>query len=336
MAKQIARLLKTDVMADMDLPGLAQLLASKGRKGDSMLAHITPKEAALLRKHGGAGTTNPETGLPEFYDWSGFDMSQVQEPAQTVSAPPVQTVDVTPQQSGMFDFPAGFEQVQASMPEFSNAPPAPVSGFNIPTQFAGAFGQQPVSPEIATPQPPAAAEESLFDKAKGYLTKPGQGGVTPLERLGVAGLSALPGMYQARQAAIQGQEAKREQQKLAAPYQQQGQQLLAQAQRGELTAPNQQQLQAAAARMQQNIAARGGVGAQQMATQLEAFRQQLLNNQYQLGLQVSGIGDQIALGAIKSGLQADQYVNQLTSSYFNNAMRMAMAMGQPQVPQQPR
>ena len=40
-----------------------------------------------------------------------------------------------------------------------------------------------------------------------------------------------------------------------------------------------------------------------------------------MGLQVSGIGDQIALGAIKSGMEADRYVNQLTSNYFTNIAR---------------
>ena len=44
-------------------------LASKGRYGDTMLAHINPEEAALLKSRGGAGTINPKTGLPEFY-WS--------------------------------------------------------------------------------------------------------------------------------------------------------------------------------------------------------------------------------------------------------------------------
>ena len=42
-------------------------LASKGRNGDTMLAHINPQEAALLKSMGGAGTINPQTGLPEFY-----------------------------------------------------------------------------------------------------------------------------------------------------------------------------------------------------------------------------------------------------------------------------
>ena len=42
-------------------------LASKGRYGDTMLAHINPEEAALLKARGGSGTINPKTGLPEFY-----------------------------------------------------------------------------------------------------------------------------------------------------------------------------------------------------------------------------------------------------------------------------
>lgn len=45
----------------------ARILASKGRNGDTMLAHITPEEARLLRSRGGSGTINPETGLPEFF-----------------------------------------------------------------------------------------------------------------------------------------------------------------------------------------------------------------------------------------------------------------------------
>lgn len=44
----------------------AKMLASKGRRGDTMLAHINPQEAALLRAHGGSGTINPKTGLPEY------------------------------------------------------------------------------------------------------------------------------------------------------------------------------------------------------------------------------------------------------------------------------
>jgi hypothetical protein len=53
-------------MASGGLADVGQYLASKGRGGDSILAHITPEEAALLKSRGGSGTINPNTGLPEF------------------------------------------------------------------------------------------------------------------------------------------------------------------------------------------------------------------------------------------------------------------------------
>lgn len=45
----------------------ARMVASQGRSGDTMLAHINPSEARMLRKQGGVGTINPKTGLPEFF-----------------------------------------------------------------------------------------------------------------------------------------------------------------------------------------------------------------------------------------------------------------------------
>ena len=51
-------------------PALARALASQGRDGDTMLAHINPQEAKLLHEEGGRGTVNPSTGLPEFADTS--------------------------------------------------------------------------------------------------------------------------------------------------------------------------------------------------------------------------------------------------------------------------
>jgi hypothetical protein len=42
-------------------------IASLGRNGDTMLAHVTPAEMRMLKANGGAGTINPRTGLPEFF-----------------------------------------------------------------------------------------------------------------------------------------------------------------------------------------------------------------------------------------------------------------------------
>ena len=42
-------------------------LSRQGVRGDTELAHVNPWEQALLRALGGAGTTNPQTGLRQFY-----------------------------------------------------------------------------------------------------------------------------------------------------------------------------------------------------------------------------------------------------------------------------
>ena len=66
MAKKLSKALRTD------LNQMAALLRSKGRNGDTILAHINPKEAALLKARGGSGKPNPETGLPEFQEYADF------------------------------------------------------------------------------------------------------------------------------------------------------------------------------------------------------------------------------------------------------------------------
>jgi len=50
-----------------ELSPISKAVADYGRNGDTMLAHITPAEARMLRRKGGAGTTNPNTGLKEYF-----------------------------------------------------------------------------------------------------------------------------------------------------------------------------------------------------------------------------------------------------------------------------
>lgn len=49
----------------------AEALRQQGRGGDTILAHINPEEARLLKRMGGSGTINPNTGLPEFLKFKG-------------------------------------------------------------------------------------------------------------------------------------------------------------------------------------------------------------------------------------------------------------------------
>jgi hypothetical protein len=65
---------------------IAQAMAEMGRGGDTMLAHIRPAEARMLRARGGSGTINPYTGLPEF----GFFKS-ITKPFRSVAKAVVKT-----------------------------------------------------------------------------------------------------------------------------------------------------------------------------------------------------------------------------------------------------
>lgn len=53
--------------------GPAKQMAKAGRFGDTILAHINPKEAAMLKARGGSGTINPMTGAMEFVNEEDFD-----------------------------------------------------------------------------------------------------------------------------------------------------------------------------------------------------------------------------------------------------------------------
>ena len=313
-----------------DVRQIAALLQAKAPQGH-MLAYITPKEAALLKAQGGSGEPDAETGIPSFQDeYGGNEFYSVADMPQESYAGPSSEADTV-----------GFQ------PQFSEtisaAPPPEISTFPMGSQFEPTITQDvapaPIAPGLSAPVPAdiqqymdigAGRATALPDLAPaqdlGLMDRAAQAtGLSKdtLARLGITGVQALLGGRQAAQAREAGQAGRRDIQALAAPYQAQGQQLQAAAQRGELTPTGQQAIAAARAQAAQGAERRGGVGAQQMEAQVQALRTQLLQQQYDYGLKLSGIGDQMALGAIRTGMQADQYANQLTSSYFNNIARIA-------------
>ena len=60
--------LKTQGYARGGLAVAARRVAAAGREGDSQLAHVNPREAEMLKRMGGSGTINPNTGLREYKD----------------------------------------------------------------------------------------------------------------------------------------------------------------------------------------------------------------------------------------------------------------------------
>ena len=339
-----------------DIRKIARLLQKKAPPGH-MLAYINQEEADLLKARGGSGEPHADTGVPSFAeedyvpDYSptgGGDQPSVYQGGTSYGdAENLGTIQyAAPERTG-------YTGITENLAARVGMDYSPSSQFNLPQQ--GAFAAPavdlsqsvfPVSAEgatsfrdaLATPRERGARES--FDTS---TIAPG-GSETPTtkvdkdllgqasdwfsglsketkERLGIGGIQAVIGAYQSQKAAEQGRQAKEDLSAIAAPYQKQGKELIAKAQSGELTPVGQQQLQAVQAQAAQGAEKRGGVGAQQAQVQVEAYRQQLLQGQYDLGLKISGIGDQIMTGAIKTGMQADQYVNQLTSNYYNNIAR---------------
>jgi hypothetical protein len=59
---------KRDDSARGQLAEMTQRVASAGRGGDEELAYLSPSARDMLKRMGGAGTVNPATGLPEFFE----------------------------------------------------------------------------------------------------------------------------------------------------------------------------------------------------------------------------------------------------------------------------
>jgi len=121
--KNLAEVLQTDVTTNLPVAALAQIVRSKGRGRDTVLAHITPKEARKLKREGGRGSINPETGLLEFED--GYDYT----PSYT-------------------EFPMSVDNTTYSQPTQEYSTPvetayqAPTTGYEGPSSY-GFYNYQP-------------------------------------------------------------------------------------------------------------------------------------------------------------------------------------------------
>jgi hypothetical protein len=322
-----------------DLSSLAKIIQSKGRGRDTVLAHITPQEAALLKRRGGRGSINPNTGLPEFEDDFAGDISVVsggeqQTPAQVAAANPDLYAGGQAPSAGQDTTFVPASESGPSTVEYQPITPTttPTGAEQIydraPTQnLMYSPGIQPyaINPDTLQALPgvtPTAKTETpdqtgFLDKALASLGKP-----ETLGRLGLAGALGAYGALQGKQAQTQNEAATAQKQAIAQPYQQQGQELVRAAQAGELTPANQQVIQQQRARLAQASANMGGVGQQQIENQISSLTAQLLQNQYQYGLQVMQIGDNIALGAINTQLQLDQQLNAANKSYYTGLAQL--------------
>ena len=278
---------------------LAALLQKKAPPGEK-LAFINDREAALLKRHGGSGKEVEDTGINSYADGSVDEYSMPSNLGESSFSPINESFAVSeagPQTGGgVSNAPVetgggysgqGFKPASSaassfdlvgSTPDFGVKPNVAAPGVTSPTGFDVSGGiTAPSAPTFDITTRGAGQQALVQGDTTTDQTKPGVFG-SAAKALGLTsdqlgrglggGLQALLAANQMRQARAQGQQAKQETQALAAPYQQQGQQLQAQAASGTLTPANQQALQAAQAQLAQQVQARGGVGAAQMQTQI--------------------------------------------------------------------
>lgn len=332
----------------LDLSDLAKIIQSQGRRGDTILAHISPKEAALLKARGGSGTANPITGLPEFAEdfYSGVDLSQV--PAQgPVESPIPQMTDTAAaagfpapspvdmqsynQATGGFTLPTFYDPSQsgftpAEMAAGSQPSPADLATFR--SQYPAATPSQQAellatTPGVTGEQPIPAAEPSILDKAKQKL-----GGLTLDQALRLGGIATtgLLGAGRARTGAAQAETMRKEIEAQAAPYYQRGKEYIQRGETGQLLPAQQQAIdaqraQAAQTRIRAGVSADSTMAQQQEAAiqrQADVYRQNLIDYGYQL----VGIGDTITQNAIKAGYTASQDAQNAAGRFYASMASM--------------
>lgn len=315
----MATTLKELTRLGTDARKIARLLQAKAPPGH-MLAFINEREAALLKSAGGSGEIDPETGIPSFEDAPPEDFGP---PPDFEEAPGYSTEGY----AGAADVltPMGQDYYGAPSDPIEEATFTPRGGVQpVDIMAEGAATRGFPTPTAPTTLPPVEdAQFTPVPSAPATAPSATKGGGLNLGQLGVAGLGALLGARQGRKATAAAQTGAQEMKQLAAPYQQAGQQLQAAAMRGELTPGSQQALQAMQAQLAQGVEARGGVGVAQAQAAIANLRNQLLQQQYDYGLKLSGIGDNIALGAIRTGLEADKYAAQLSQNFYSNLARLA-------------
>ena len=326
------------LQVEMSLPEMARKLAAAGRGKDSILAHINPKEAALLKSRGGRGEPNPETGIIEFADEEDLPASSY-------------AMDIPPSTVGTTEAPAaepayGYDY-GVPIPSGPTPTAAPTTRPVAPAQTAApapsqAFAQVPASPGYglgdfgdstareAESTPAPSSVQQLLARGGSALAKGGSDlakQLGPLGFLKVGGglASALAGRKAAGQVSQQAAANEAEIRRLADPYRQQGQQLLNLGQAGQLTAPQQQALEAQRAAVQQQLAQSGVTGgtAQMQAEQAIArVAQQYAQDNIARGVALMGTADKYITDAIQAGYTGAKDAATLTKDFYSQIASM--------------
>ena len=345
---------------------MAEMLRRMGRNGDTMLAHITPEEAELLADLGGAGTSNPDTGLPEFYsDYDNFQPVDIgdlvtearfdrlrnpqpansyqetepdrnifrQDYSQPRQATKVDDTSSQPFSTGYlrntnFRGSGEFEQIPALRQQ-----PIPQSRLYPNVNFGYIPNMQPLQDQTAALQAPeepgfAARAETRLKELEDVLNQ-----YPRLTRAGTAGAGILAQALLFNQAnrAMKADIAATRQ--AAEPFRAAQAEAMGRATGGGLTPEQEQDLEIAQARARQGLGERGlqtgSAASGVLAAQQRRARSLARQEGFQEALRLANIADQYDRRALEMELQRDQQLGQLFASIVGREVQQAQRTNAP-------
>ena len=344
-----------------DARELAEMVRRMGRGRDTVLAHITPEEADLLRKRGGSGETNPMTGLPEFqqdYEYEAYygggggqpdyNYDVEAQPGGFYGETPAPSYDVEAQPGGFYGMPTptrgpDIADAEAQMGGFyGTTPTAYYSPVSDVTTLATRGAQIPSDFE---PVPMGEQGSGILDTIESYGKKYEQfAKERPVtNRLLAGGASvlgqALLGSRARREARAQADELRRQ----AAPYRAAEQEALARARSTGLTPQQQREMDIIEAKAKEQLSSRNmGTGSAALGM-LQARRQRAQSiardQSFNEALRLAGIADKYTQDALRAEIDADSQLAQLLGSVIGREVQRSgqeSNVGQNQQQQQRR
>ena len=307
---------------------LAEKIRMLGRGRDTVLAHITPKEAELLRRLGGSGKLNPNTGLPEFQDDYGDEQS-FEESAdnQDLDQGNVFFEGITPTGEMVPDYNEIFNRTiepearqQAPGIDFmaeQAALPAEMRGLPIERPVLGGIQLPPQTEPTVT-----GRIEDVLRGAKETAEK-----YPTLTRIGVGGASALGQALMARRGRREAEAMAGRERTAGAPFRTAAEEATVRASAGGMTPQEQRAFEAAQARARQGLSQRNiasgsaaaGIQAGQRARATSEARARAMAE----GMRAAGIADQYEARALQLQLSQDKALSDILGEVLSRELTAA-------------
>lgn len=310
-----------------DARELAEMIRRLGRGKDTVLAHITPEEADLLRRLGGSGKTNPQTGLPEFQEEYDLDAG----------------MDFTPDYTdySQYDLDAGMDFT----PQFEAAiEPAAAPGIDFRAAQAGLpaaeRGLPMERPSVAGVELPGATSEPTTMQRLEQVLRDAEAKTKQfptLTRVGGAGISTLGQALLARRGRKEAEAMAGRERAAGAPFRTAAQEATARAAAGGMTPQEQRAFDAAQARARQGLAQRN-LGTGSAAAGIQAGQRARATSEAKAramaeGMRMAGIADQYEARALQLQLSQDKALRDILGDVLQRELTAATRQNVP-APQQ--